>query len=75
MPNTVSQEPCENCGHTHFIPIYEAADFDSGTQPFSLEKCEHCHLVRTSPVLSEAKLTPYYHEEYYGSAKKKNLPV
>lgn len=71
MPPNNNQEPCENCGHDKFVPLYEAADFDTGTKQFTLEECSHCHLVRTAPVLSETQLGRYYHNEYYGSASKK----
>ncbi|WP_455208717.1 class I SAM-dependent methyltransferase [Kaarinaea lacus] len=69
-PNPIARK-CVNCGHSTFIQLFNAYDFDTGKQPFALESCNHCHLTRTSPVLDENELSPFYDINYYGSSDKK----
>ncbi|WP_455210485.1 class I SAM-dependent methyltransferase [Kaarinaea lacus] len=71
MPSNLSNMSCEYCGHTSFSTVFSASDFDTQTEQFKLERCNHCRLVRSSPVLSDAELGRYYSEDYYGSATKK----
>ena len=68
--NTTAQV-CVNCGHSSFTPLLNGYDFDTAKKQFDLEKCDACHLTRTSPVLNEAELGPYYDIGYYGSSVKK----
>jgi len=68
--NTTNQK-CINCGHTSFTRLFNGYDFDTGKKHFSLEKCDTCELTRTSPVLNQTELSPYYCTDYYGSSDKK----
>jgi 2-polyprenyl-3-methyl-5-hydroxy-6-metoxy-1,4-benzoquinol methylase len=66
---------CVNCSHSSFSQLFKGYDFDSGKKHFDLEKCDTCQLTRTSPLLSEAELGPYYDIDYYGTADKKFNPL
>ena len=66
---------CVNCNQSSFTRLFSGYDFDSGKKHFDLDKCDTCQLTRTSPLLSEAELGPYYDIDYYGSADKKFNPL
>lgn len=63
--------PCPGCGGAAQKALLEAADFDTGTQRFSLWRCDRCGLVRTAPPLAPAELGRYYSDAYYGTPDKK----
>ena len=62
---------CVNCGDLSFTKVFNGYDFDTGNKHFALEKCDTCQLTRTSPVLTDSELGPYYDINYYGSSAKK----
>jgi SAM-dependent methyltransferase len=62
---------CLSCGKNDFNRLFSAFDFDSGKLSFGLIECNHCHLVRTNPVLTDAELDKYYALPYYGSKTDK----
>ena len=66
---------CPGCGDGSNRTLFDAADFDTGTQRFSLLRCERCGLVRTAPSLTPAELERYYSGAYYGTAERKFLSL
>jgi len=65
------QQKCTNCGESEFIPIFDAHDFDTGIEKFSLRRCAKCGIVHTAPILEEEKLGRYYKQVYYGKGNRK----
>lgn len=68
-------DACAGCGATRSRILFEAADSDTGTERFSLLRCEECDLVRTAPALTPAELGRYYSDAYYGTPGRKFMPL
>lgn len=62
---------CASCGASEFSLVFEANDFDTGNESFSLYRCPSCKLVHTSPMLTDSELSSYYKPQYYGKGKQK----
>lgn len=62
---------CANCGTANPTKIFDANDFDTGKESFSLYRCTSCKLVHISPMPDENQLGTYYKNEYYGKGKQK----
>ena len=62
---------CASCGGSDFVKLFDAQDFDTGQETFSLYRCPSCSLVHTTPVPSEQQLGAYYKPQYYGKGNQK----
>ena len=62
---------CANCGGSEFSLLFDANDFDTGKESFSLYRCPSCKLVHTSPMPTDNELSAYYKPQYYGEGKQK----
>ncbi len=67
----LTKTACVHCQSKDMIEVYNATDFDSGKDSFSLVKCKKCDWVRTEPVLTSIELSKYFFSDYYGSGEKR----
>jgi len=63
---------CTFCGGDHFYGLFEQRDknFDF-YEKFTLEQCENCKVIFTSPQLTQKELEKYYPKGYYAFDKIK----
>ena len=59
---------CLTCSSDTFIDLFSAKDYLS-KETFYLERCDNCSMIRTRGIESEAQLSKYYSDNYYGDRK------
>ena len=73
--NTTSQNfYCLNCNGVEYTVDFDAFDFDTGLEKFTVARCEQCGLTQTIYVDDDI-LAKAYSASYYGSGSTKFLSV
>ena len=67
-------QPCCFCGEELFAELFAAPGPGATKGQFELVECQHCHVVRTEPLLDDDRLGEYYTQSYYGSGERKFSP-
>ena len=72
--NLKLQEPaadgCGLCGSTFGRELYTTTDhLGNSAVSFSIVHCNGCGVLRTLPAMTEAELTGYYPDDYWGEAR------
>src|SRR5262245_13847899 len=68
-PRTDSDD-CDLCGSRAVRPLYTANDrLCNSDASFSVAVCGGCGVLRTLPVLSDAELSLYYPNDYWGDSR------
>jgi len=63
---------CALCGSTRARELYTAKDhLGNSDEEFSISACLGCGVLRTLPAMSDAELSRYYPDDYWGEA---NVP-
>lgn len=56
---------CPICGHHHFSPFLQCKDYTQSNEYFSIQKCEACGFLATTPRPSLENLSKYYKSDSY----------
>ena len=75
MGNTTSQNfDCLNCNGVEYTVDFDAFDFDTGLDKFTVARCKQCGLTQTIYV-DEDILAKAYSASYYGSGRVKFMSL